>query len=240
MNHELTYFGAFAAGVLSFLSPCVLPLIPSYLSFITGTSFEELHESNKKEIRIRTISNSLVFIAGFTFVFVSLGASTSYLGALFNQYRDAIRIGGGIIVIFFGIYLTGIINISFLSKQVKLHPNSKPAGYIGSFVVGMTFATGWTPCIGPILAAILAIAAESGTVLFGTKLLLVYSLGLGLPFFITSTAVTTFLSHVKIVYRYMGVIKIISGLLLVIFGLMLLTNSLSFLAGIFPNIGIEF
>lgn len=239
MNQELTYFGAFAAGVLSFLSPCVLPLIPSYLSFITGASFEELHEGNKKDVKIRTISNSLVFIAGFTFVFVSLGASSSYLGAVFQQYKDAIRISGGILVIFFGIYLTGIVNIGFLSKQVKLHPKTKPAGYIGSFIIGMTFATGWTPCIGPILAAILAVAAESGTVLYGTKLLLVYSFGLGLPFFITSAAVNTFLSHVKIVYRYMGVIKIVSGLLLVIFGIMLLTNSMGSFMSIFPDMGSE-
>jgi cytochrome c-type biogenesis protein len=238
--NELTYLGAFAAGILSFLSPCVVPLIPSYLSFITGVSFEELHSGkNQKEIRKRTMFNSLVFIAGFTLVFVSLGASSSYLGSVFQQFRDVIRIVGGILVIIFGIYLTGIIRIGFLSKQVKLHPKSKPAGYIGSFIIGMSFAAGWTPCIGPILAAILTVAAASGTALYGTKLLLVYSLGLGLPFFITSAAINTFLSHNKIIYRYMRGITIASGVLLVIFGVMLLTNSMVIFTRILPDIGIE-
>lgn len=233
---NITYPGAFIAGLASFLSPCVLPLLPSYVSFITGLSFDELKESDPKKVKKLTFINSLLFIAGFSVVFISMGASSSYLGNLLASHQDIIRIVGGIIIIIFGFYVMGIIKIGFLSREIKLHPRKHPAGYFGSFLIGMTFAAGWTPCIGPILGAILITAATSGTTLYGFKLLLVYSIGLGLPFFITSMAINTFLIHIQIVYRYMKSIMITSGLLLIAFGVLLLTDNLALISGILSDL----
>lgn len=234
---------AFLAGVLSFVSPCVLPLLPSYVSFITGISFADLTGAsglnNRKHIRRLTMINSIIFIAGFSFVFIAMGASSSAIGAIFIQFQDIIRIAGGILVIVFGLFVSGIFNIKFLLREKKIHLSSKPAGFIGTFLVGMTFAAGWTPCIGPMLGAILAIASVSGSMVFGLKLLTLYSLGLGLPFFISSLAVNSFLSYYKKLNKYMNIIKIVSGILLIIFGILLLTNKITMLSGFLPNIHIE-
>jgi cytochrome c-type biogenesis protein len=237
--NEVSYSMAFLAGVLSFVSPCVLPLLPSYVSFITGISFEDLTGStDRRRIRNLTISNSLVFISGFSFVFIALGASSSAIGSIFVQFQDAIRVGGGILIIIFGLFVIGIINSKILSGEKKIHLSGKPAGYFGTFVVGMTFAAGWTPCIGPMLGTILTYAGASGSVIFGIKLLIVYSLGLGVPFFISSLAVNSFLSYYKKVNRYLNIIKIGSGVLLIIFGILLLTDRLNIITGLLPSLGI--
>jgi len=236
--NEVSYSMAFLAGVLSFVSPCVLPLLPSYVSFITGISFEDLTGStDRRRIRNLTISNSLVFISGFSFVFIALGASSSAIGSIFVQFQDAIRVGGGILIIIFGLFVIGIINSKILSGEKKIHLSGKPAGYFGTFVVGMTFAAGWTPCIGPMLGTILTYAGASGSVIFGIKLLIVYSLGLGVPFFISSLAVNSFLSYYKKVNRYLNIIKIGSGVLLIIFGILLLTDRLNIISGLLPSLG---
>jgi cytochrome c-type biogenesis protein len=233
---EVSYPGAFLAGVISFLSPCVLPLLPSYVSFITGLSFKEIKSGDRRRVRKLTIINSLLFIAGFSLVFVSMGASLSFLGGLFSQYQNVIRIGGGILVIIFGFFVMDIVHIRFLYRDFKLHPMRHPAGYFGSFLIGMTFATGWTPCIGPILGTILITAAQEGTAIYGGKLLLLYSTGLALPFFISALAINSFLSHINVLYRYMRFIKIFSGLLLIGFGVMLVTNSISSVSGLIPGL----
>ena len=232
---------AFLAGILSFLSPCVLPLLPSYVSFITGISFEQLtSEKDRKRVRFLTITNSLAFVAGFSAVFISLGASSSFFGQIFYKYREWIRIGGGILVIIFGLFISGIIKLDLFLKEKRLYLHGKPAGYLGSFLVGMTFAAAWSPCIGPILGTILLYAASEGSTSYGLKLLSVYSLGLCLPFFLSSLALNTFLSYSKVLYRFMKVIMLLSGLLLIIFGIMLLSNKVREISRLFPDFNIPF
>lgn len=232
---------AFLAGVLSFLSPCVLPLVPSYVSFITGISFEDLKEGvDKKRIRYLTITNSLAFIFGFSAVFIALGASSSVVGRFLFEYQEGIRIVGGILVIILGLFVAGFLKLNFLMRDKKMHLSGKPVGYIGTFAVGMTFAAGWTPCIGPILGTILLYASSKASAMYGFKLLAVYSLGLAIPFFVASLAINSFLSYSRKFLKHMKVIMIVSGLLLIIFGIMLLTNRLGELASLIPDFGIKF
>jgi cytochrome c-type biogenesis protein len=232
---------AFLAGILSFLSPCVLPLVPSYVSYITGVSFENLTSTkDRKRIKFLTLTNSLAFISGFSAVFISLGASSSFVGHLLYKFQDWIRIIGGILVIIFGLFISGILKLDFLIRERKFHPHGKPAGYFGSFIIGMTFAAAWTPCIGPILGTILLYAASEGSASYGLKLLFFYSLGLALPFFLSSLAINAFLSYSKIFYRFMRVIMLLSGLLLIIFGIMLLSNKVREISRFLPDFGIPF
>ncbi|MEK7196991.1 MAG: cytochrome c biogenesis protein CcdA, partial [Nitrospirota bacterium] len=224
-----------------FLSPCVFPLVPSYVSFITGISFEDLTAgADRKRVRNLTITNSLAFIFGFSAVFISLGASSSAVGQMLFRYQEWIRIIGGILVIIFGLFISGFLNLNFLMRDKKIHLSGRPAGYAGAFIIGMTFAAGWTPCIGPILGTILLYASSKGSAVYGIKLLAVYSLGLAVPFFISALAMNSFLSYSKKLQRYMRAIMIISGLLLIVFGIMLLTNRLRELTGLLPDFGINF
>ncbi len=239
--NDVSYSLAFLAGLLSFLSPCVLPLVPSYISFITGVSFEDLKENtDKKRIRFLTITNSLAFIGGFSLIFIALGASSSVIGRFLFEYQDLIRTIGGILVIFFGLFVSGVLKLDFLTRERKFHLTGKPAGYIGTFFVGMTFAAAWTPCIGPILGTILVYAGSKGSAAYGFKLLSVYSLGLALPFFLSSLMFNSFLSYSAKIRRHMRVVMMVSGLLLVVFGLLLLTDNVRQLTSLFPDIGINF
>ncbi len=232
---------AFLAGVMSFLSPCVLPLVPSYISFITGISFEDLTaHGDRGRLRYLTVTNSLSFILGFSSVFIALGASSSAMGRFFFEYQEWIRIGGGVLVIIFGLFVAGVVKLDFLLKEKKMHLSGKPMGYVGTFLVGMTFAAGWTPCIGPILGTILVYAGTKGSAFYGLKLLAVYSMGLALPFFVSSLAINSFLSYSRRLMKYMRVIMVVSGLLLIVFGIMLLTNRMRELAGFLPDFGIKF
>ncbi|MBI5739945.1 MAG: cytochrome c biogenesis protein CcdA [Nitrospirae bacterium] len=233
------YIGAFLGGVLSFLSPCVLPLIPSYVSYITGISFEDFKTGDKALIRRLTLVNSSAFVAGFSTVFILLGISSSYIGALFSVYYDQIRIIGGIIIIVFGLYVMGVLKLNFLMADKRVHLKSKPRGVLGSLVVGLTFGAGWTPCIGPILGSILLIAGTAGSAMYGFKLLLVYSLGLAIPFITTSLLINIFLSHFSAIQKYMRIIMIASGLLLISFGIILLTDSVHILLSVAPDLGVE-
>lgn len=238
---EATYPLSFAAGVLSFLSPCVLPLVPSYVTFITGMSFDELTSmENRSRVRRLTIVNSVIFILGFSAVFLALGASSSLLGQWLALYQDWIRIIGGVVVIIFGLFIAGFLKMDFLMKERKFHLQGRPAGYLGTFVIGMTFAAGWTPCIGPILGSILLVASSKGSTIYGIKLLSVYSLGLAVPFFVSGLAFNTFLSYTKTAYRHMRTIMVVSGILLIAFGVLLLTNKVRELTGYFPDLGINF
>jgi cytochrome c-type biogenesis protein len=233
---DLSIFIAFAAGVLSFLSPCVLPLVPSYVAFITGLSFEELtQEDHKRKLRRTIFVHSLLFILGFSTLFTLMGASASMIGQTLAQHRDAIRIAGGIMVILFGLFISGIFNFSFLQKEKKFHLRNKPLGFFGSYLVGVTFAAGWTPCVGPILSSILLYASTAENVSSGMLLLLAYSLGLGIPFFACSLALNTFLAAFKRAHRYMGIFTKVGGALLILVGILLLTNSFPFLMDIFSE-----
>lgn len=236
---QVGYITAFLGGILSFLSPCVLPLIPSYVSFITGISFDDFKTGDKARIRKLTIINSSAFILGFSTVFIILGVSSSYVGKLFAVYYDHIRIVGGIIVIVLGLYVMGVLKLDFLASEKRVHLKSKPRGYFGSYIVGLTFGAGWTPCIGPILGSILLIASTTGSAWQGFILLLIYSMGLAIPFMATSLAINTFLSHFRAIQKYMKVIMVISGLLLIGFGVILLTDKVYLLLSIAPDFGIE-
>jgi cytochrome c-type biogenesis protein len=227
---DINFFVAFTAGLFSFLSPCVLPLIPSYLSFVSGVSLEEMRNAHmEREVRRRVVLNSLAFIFGFSLVFVSLGASASYLGSLFLGYRGLIRIVGGVFVILVGVYLMGLFKIATLERYFQFNLEGKPAGYLGSVLVGITFAVAWTPCVGPILGAILALAGTSGEIETGIFLLMTYAAGLALPFFLSAVAVNSFFQFSQFFRRYLRVVHVGAGALLVVVGMLLLTGYITIL-----------
>ncbi len=216
---------ALGAGLLSFLSPCVLPLFPSYLSLITGTSLTDLEASHDQRIMRRAvIGNSLAFIAGFSAIFIALGASFSVAGRLLLVYQDIFRTLGGILIVFFGIYITGLLKIPALSRYYQFSPREKPTGYIGSGLVGATFAIGWTPCVGPILGAILLLASTQETIRAGVVMLIAYSAGLAIPFFLSALAVNSFFTFSRTFRRYIQVVHVAGGVILIAVGLLLITN----------------
>jgi len=229
---NITFVGAFIAGLLSFLSPCVLPLIPSFITYITGISFTELQADHPThEVRRRTILHTLLFILGFTFIFVMLGASASLIGNFLQSHMHGLRKIGGILIILFGVHLSGVLPIHFLLGDKRFVVKNRPAGYIGSFLIGVAFAAGWTPCIGPILASILMVAATEDTVWQGIALLLTYSLGLGIPFFLSALALHQFLVVFNRFKKYIRMFEITTGIFLIIVGVLVFTNSLTMLQG---------
>lgn len=222
---NISFFIALGAGFLSFLSPCVLPLLPSYLSFISGISLDELL-AGKKSSRVRrlTIIHSLMFILGFSIVFILLGASASLAGKILLKYQAWIARIGGAFIVLLGLQFTGVISLNFLQKERKFHFREKPIGYLGSSLVGVAFAAGWTPCIGSILASILFYASTANSMLSGIALLGVYSVGFALPFFFLSLGLQTFLERYKKLKRHLRWVSIISGLFLIGVGILLITN----------------
>ncbi len=223
---EISGIIAFSAGLLSFVSPCVLPLVPSYITYITGVSFKELTGVEARgKLKWATIFHSLLFIMGFSMVFILMGASATYLGQLLAQYQYWIMKAGGVLIILLGIHFTGIINIPFLQMEKRFEMRKKPLGYAGSFFVGVVFAAGWTPCIGPILSTILIYASTSKSLTTGILLLTYYSIGLGIPFFLSSLAFNSFLSAFGKMKRYLRVITILSGLFLIGIGILFLTDT---------------
>ena len=238
--NQVSLLAAFSAGFLSFISPCVLPLVPSYLSYITGLTVEELSDVQERE-RFRTaiMVNALLFIAGFSSVFIAFGASASFIGQLLYEYQDVIRKVGGVLIALFGLYLMGILKLPFLMTERKLfHFEKRPLGYIGSFLVGTAFAAGWTPCVGPVLGGILAYASTKDSMQDGIVLLTSYSAGLGLPFFLTAFGVDKFLTHFKSWRRYLGGVSIVSGVLMVAIGVMLYANSVTMITSFLERNGI--
>jgi len=228
---HISFAGAFIAGLLSFLSPCVLPLIPSYATYITGLSFADMKaEHTSHKVRQQTIIHSLIFIAGFTTVFVLLGASATYLGNFLQENMRPLRMAGGFLVIIFGIHVSGLFDLGFLLGEKRFTIHRKPAGYLGSYVVGLAFAAGWTPCIGPILASILIVAATEDTVYHGMALLLCYSAGLGTPFLLSSLALNKFLAYFNKYKKFIRIFEIITGIFLIIIGTLIFSNYLSFLS----------
>lgn len=227
---DVNIFVAFTAGVFSFLSPCVLPLIPSYLSFVSGVSLEEMRAPQiESRVRWRVAFNSLAFILGFSLVFISLGVSASFLGSLFLGYRSFIRVLGGIFIVLVGIYLMGFFKIAVLDRYLQFHLKDKPAGYLGSVLVGITFAVAWTPCVGPILGAILALAGTTAEIKRGILLLAIYAAGLAVPFFFSAVAVNSFFQFSQKFRRYIQVVHVAGGVLLVVVGVLLITDYMTLL-----------
>lgn len=223
---------AFAFGLLSFISPCVLPIVPGYISFISGVSFDEMqNEANRSVVRKRILTNCLVFILGFSLIFIALGASATAVGHFLHEERDIISKVAGVIIVIFGVHMIGIFKIPFLNYEKRFTANAKPIGLLGSFLIGMAFAFGWTPCIGPILATILAIASQQDTVGKGIVLLAVYSLGLGVPFLAAGLSISLFTSVFNKLKRHLHTIEVVGGVLLVIVGLLVMTNYLTVLSG---------
>jgi cytochrome c-type biogenesis protein len=220
---------AFLAGLVSFLSPCVLPLVPGYVSLISGASVEELQSADRRLIRT-VMLHSVMFILGFTLVFVSLGAVATGLGQLAHQYKKYLTWIAGVIIIIFGLHLTGLFKIKALYADKRMHSMQGGKSPIGAFLVGFAFAFGWTPCIGPVLAGILGLAANSDSVTKGILLLWVYSLGLAVPFLLTSLGVDRFLTFYGRFRRHLGVVEVLSGVLLIAIGGLILAGHFAWLS----------
>ena len=236
---QISLFAAFAAGLLSFVSPCVLPLVPSYISYITGLSLERLMDpAERQRFRKTIVINSLLFIAGFSCVFIAFGASASLIGQVLITYQEHIRKLGGILIVIFGLYLLGVLNLRFLGMEKRLHFSSRPAGYVGSFLIGVAFAAGWTPCVGPVLGTILLYASTTDSLFNGVALLASYSLGLGLPLFATALGVDRFLNYFKQVRSYLWGVSTVSGVFLVVVGVMIYANSLTMITSFLERYGI--
>jgi cytochrome c-type biogenesis protein len=221
---------------LSFFSPCVLPLIPSYFSFICGYSIEELTNENVPFIGGRVLISTLFFVCGFSFVFILMGASASVLGNLFFTYKGPVRIIGGVVIILLGIHLTGLFRFRALDFEKRFHIKKRPLQIFGSFLIGMAFAAGWSPCIGPLLGAILILAGNQETIGQGVALLGIYSLGLAIPFILFSIGINymfLFITKVKKVLKYLNPV---AGMILIIVGFLLVTNNLNRLAGYLQEI----
>jgi cytochrome c-type biogenesis protein len=218
MSAEVSFFAAFLGGILSFLSPCVLPLVPPYLIYLAGTSLERQSDAEPKPcVQRETVLAAILFVGGFSTVFVALGAGASGIGALVRFYSNELAIAAGIAIIAMGLHFLGLTPISWLNRQARIDVQ-RPVGLWGAYVMGLAFALGWTPCIGPILAAILAVAASKATIAKGASLLAVYSLGLGLPFIIAALAVEPFAAflarfraHLAHMERAMGGLLVLTG-----------------------------
>jgi cytochrome c-type biogenesis protein len=233
MAHELSIPIAFLAGVASFLSPCVLPLVPGYISMLSGVSIEELKSGARGEILGRVLRNSLAFIAGFSLVFVTLGASATWVGKFLLAQRTTFNIIAGLIVVIFGLHLTGLVKIPLLYREARLDTGAPRRSLGGAFLLGFAFAFGWTPCIGPILAAILAVAAQRETVFQGMFLLAIYSAGLAIPFLLTSLGLSTFLKFYGGFRKHLQMVEVLSGVLLVALGTLMFFNKLTIISRYF-------
>jgi cytochrome c-type biogenesis protein len=228
MGQNVTLLAAFAAGFLSFVSPCVLPLIPGYISFVSGVSVEEMRaDAAPATSRLQVFLTSLAFVIGFSLVFVALGASATAVGKfLFARLPLFSKIAGAVLIVF-GLHTMGVFRLAFLDTEKRVHSQRKPAGPLGAMLVGVAFAFGWTPCIGPILGGILAIAGSKNSVAEGVTLLAVYSLGLGIPFLITSLAINQFFGAAKRIRKYYHAIELASGALLIVIGLLIISGQLT-------------
>ncbi|HEX9165510.1 MAG TPA: cytochrome c biogenesis protein CcdA [Gemmatimonadales bacterium] len=226
---------AFLAGLLSFLSPCVLPLVPSYLGFVTGFTMEEM--TGRRRL---AMIHSVLFVVGFSLIFIMLGAGATALGRTLNYYQEWVTRIGGLLIIFFGLYMVGIIKLGFMEQEQRMHLDRKPLGYLGSVLVGMAFGAGWTPCIGPLLGAILSMAASQDSVQRGVVLLGWYSAGLAVPFLVTAWAVESFFDWFKKFRRYMPMVQKVGGVLLLIVGVLMVTGQFTRLAGWLQGLTPEF
>lgn len=224
------YFGVALAGLVSFLSPCVLPLVPPYLGYLGGTTIDQISDGGlENKVWRRVVIGSLFFVLGFTTVFVGLGAGASMFGQLIQTYKSELSMAAGVVIIIFGLHFLGILRIPLLYSEARYHGEMPQASYAGAYLIGLAFAFGWTPCVGPILATVLALAANEASLATGVSLLLVYSLGLGVPFVLAAVAIRPFLSFMARFRRHLGTVEKVMGVVLVLTGLLFLTGSMNWL-----------
>ncbi len=223
MNFDIGFGGAFIAGLLSFLSPCVLPIVPPSLAFIAGVSFQDI-ESGERQARFRVLRAAVAFVLGFTTVFVMLGLAASTVGQLLNEYRDTIAIVAGGLIIVLGLHFLGVFRIALLYREARVHTRSRPLGMIGAYVAGLAFAFGWSPCVGPVLSTILVIAAGQDTAMKGGLLLLLYALGIGLPFILAAAFLEQFKGFMQKFRRHLGLMEKIIGVFLIVAGVFIATG----------------
>ncbi len=231
MTHQLSIPIAFVAGVVSFLSPCVLPLIPGYISMLSGASIEELKSGASAALVRRIFRNSMAFVVGFSAVFVALGASATAVGNFLLAQRTLFNLVAGLIIIIFGLHLTGLLKIPLLYREARMETGAPRRGFVGSFLLGFAFAFGWTPCIGPILTGILALAATRQAVFQGMFLLGIYSAGLAIPFLLTGLGLSQFLKFYGGFRKHLQVVEVASGVLLIAIGLLMAFNKFTVLSG---------
>jgi cytochrome c-type biogenesis protein len=244
MEENVSLLVAFGAGLLSFISPCVLPLVPGYLSYISGLSLDEMRGTAvaargagvavavapSVAARRQVILASLAFVLGFTLVFVALGAAATTIGQFLTERLPLLNRIAGAVIIIFGLHTMGVLRIEWLYQEKRVHSNKKPAGIIGALLVGMAFAFGWTPCLGPVLTGILFVAGSKETVGEGVRLLTAYSLGLGVPFFATAVAMNRFFTAMGKIRKHYHKIELVSGALLVVIGVLIFTNKFTVIA----------
>ena len=239
---DVTYFGALLAGLLSFLSPCVLPLVPPYLCFLGGTTFDQLTGEGETPSHVYTtvVMSSVAFVLGFTTVFVILGATATAAGQLLAANLPLLAKIAGVVIIIAGLHFLGVIHLPILHREARYHADSRPAGLVGAYVIGLAFAFGWTPCIGPVLGAILAVAAGEDSVRQGVSLLFVYSLGLGIPFIIAAIAIRPFLNTMQRFRRHLATVEKVLGGFLVLTGILFLTDAMTLISSwmleLFPGL----
>jgi cytochrome c-type biogenesis protein len=239
------YLGVALAGFVSFLSPCVLPLVPPYLGYLGGTTIDEFtaEEGVPRHVWGRVVLASVLFVLGFTTVFVGLGAGASFFGQIIQSYKRELEIVAGLVIILFGLHFLGIFRVALLYREARYHHPAHRHGvsYLGAYVIGLAFAFGWTPCIGPVLATVLALAANEASLATGVKLLFVYSLGLGVPFILAAVAVQPFIAFMQRFRRHLDKVEMAMGVILVLTGLLFLTGSInwfgSWLLDAFPELG---
>ena len=240
---DISYLGALIGGLLSFLSPCVLPLVPPYLCYLGGTSLEEITAEGAvdRSLTRRVVITAIVFVLGFSTVFVTLGATATALGGFITDYADVLSKIAGAIIVVFGLHFIGLFKIGLLYREARFHVDKRPAGLIGAYLIGLAFAFGWTPCVGPVLAAILTLAADQKSVASGAMLLAVYSLGLGVPFIAAAFAARPFLGFMRRFRAHMRKVEIAMGVLLIVTGVMIFTGSFTdmgyWLLEMFPTLG---
>jgi cytochrome c-type biogenesis protein len=233
MTQSLSIPVAFVAGVVSFLSPCVLPLVPGYVSMLSGASIEELKAGAGPALVARIFRNSIAFVVGFSVVFITLGASATAVGRFLLAQRTVFNIAAGVIIIIFGLHLTGLVKIPLLYREARMNTGAPRRGLLGAFLLGFAFAFGWTPCIGPILTGILALAATRETVFQGMFLLAVYSAGLAIPFVLTGLGLSQFLKFYSGFRKHLQVVEVASGVLLIALGVLMAFNKLTMISGYF-------
>jgi len=229
---EVSYIGALVAGLISFLSPCVLPLVPPYLCFLGGTTFEQLsgEEELPDDVYMRVVLAAVLFVLGFTTVFIALGATATAIGQLVAENLGLLAKIAGVVIIILGLHFLGVFRISALNRDVRYHGSGNSTTLLGAYVIGLAFAFGWTPCVGPVLAAILFMAAGEQSVTHGIGLLTVYSLGLGIPFIGAALAVRPFLSFLQRFRSHLGTVERVMGGLLVVTGILFITGSMNAIA----------
>ncbi|MBM3285027.1 MAG: cytochrome c biogenesis protein CcdA [Candidatus Aminicenantes bacterium] len=230
---NISLAAALSAGLISFLSPCILPLVPSYLAFISGVSIEELSsQENSRRVRKRVVLSALFFVLGFSIIFIALGASATFIGKFLAKHIRWVEVVGGLFIILMGLHFAGVLRIRFLDRERAVHLEKKPLGLPGTLVVGMAFGAGWTPCVGPILGSILMLAAATQSVLQGVALLAFYSAGLGIPFLVAGILIHRFFEVFQSIRKYFRAIAIAGGVLLIIMGVALLTGYFSHLTAL--------